>query len=122
MLTLLGVWPVGSHSSKGNCVPTSEALKYASCDFNHTTNYLGCSKWKDQKLVITKRAKVMPRASATSGTTSDRNEPRLSPEQEDLVPEWNYVTRERRVVKAKIPSAPTVPQIKPQGRNLSPHL
>ena len=99
---------------------TNEALKCANCGSNHTANYRGCSKWKDQKLATAKRAGVMPRASVRSGTTSDRNPARLSPAQEDLGPEWNHVTRGGRVVKAKNPPAPTVPQIKPQGEESIP--
>ena len=64
----------------------------------------------------------MPRSSMRSGTTSHRNTARLSTAQEDLGHEWNHVTRGGRVVNAKIPSAPTVPQTKPQGEGCIPHL
>jgi hypothetical protein len=53
--THLGAWHVGTPTHQGNVSTQSSRLSAAAKVGNHTTNYRGCSKWKEDKAAATKR-------------------------------------------------------------------
>jgi hypothetical protein len=53
----LGVWLEGMLTHPESVTPKQQ-LKCCSCGGNHTANYRGCSKWKEAKAAVGKRAQI----------------------------------------------------------------
>jgi hypothetical protein len=99
----------GDEHPSGKCFTPKQQLKCCSCGGNHTTNYRGCSKWKEAKAAAAKRAQG--ERSRKDGVSTRLPAPRLapakpSPKQEKLGSGWNHVVRGGRVVKAQATPTP----------------
>ena len=116
LVNLESSWPVGLYSTNRHCVAKNVTSVCANFGSNQTAKSRDCRKWKEQKLVTTKSARLLPRESG------DRNVSRLSPAQENLDSTWKHYTRGTRVVKTKNAPAPRVPLIKPQEEVSIPQL
>jgi hypothetical protein len=100
----------GDEHPSGKFVTPKQQLKCCSCGGNHTASYRGCSKWKEAKAAVAKRAQgersrkdvISTRLQAPKSAPAKR-----SSEQEELSPGWNHVVRGGRVVKAQPTPSPT---------------
>jgi hypothetical protein len=84
-----------------------QPLKKCSCGGNHTANYLGCSKWKEAKAALAKRAPIarnLTKGATGRSATLQAVRAKPSAEQENLGPGWPHIVRGERVVKSTTPS------------------
>jgi hypothetical protein len=101
----LGVLLVVRLTFQGGCSTSQQQLQFCRRGGKSRANYRGCTKWKEAKVALVKRAHIeRNKVSGLPIPTTKLAEP--SAEQESLGPGWNHAVRGGRVVKAATPPSP----------------
>jgi hypothetical protein len=99
----------GEAHPSGECSTPQQELKCCSCGGNHTANYRGCTKWKEAKAALAKRAPT--ERSRVGGAPSPPNAKQAMPsaQQENLGPGWNHVIRGAESLRLQLCPLPNPP-------------